>query len=1374
MKTPSLIHKSKDVSLSGMYGITPLAADILNWFTTLVLAGLVAGIFILLIQGNIFLTLILVGSLPIVFSSYYFIRRQKLETVAAVLSLYLLTLNTLVPTDGLGIHSINTIAYPVILIVVGLISRRRTVILLTVYTLACIAWLVIGERSGVYITNNHVHSLLGDFVTASIIVVAMVIIIRRLSQTLIDSLMRLQKEAQERETVENNLRQRETILEVVTFAAEQFLKMPGWRSNIDEVLERLGKTLNVTHAYLFEDHLSPQGDLLTSMRYEWTAAGFKSDLGGEYFQNSVVDKKGFEESVAVLKKGDVRIGNASTFNPIEKEDMDSLGVRSILEVPVFVNGKEWGAVGFDDFVQERTWSLAEVDALKIAAGILGGAIQREMADSAVQESERIYRQAIEAAGAVPYYQEYAVDRYKFMGQGIQSITGYAPEEMSSSLWNSIVLEKQLAGELSGLDVEEAMRRLHAREANYWKCDYRIRSRDGQSKWVADSAVELFDEKGSSYGSIGILQDVTDRKLTEANLRKRESILKAITFAAEQFLKTPNWRETIDIVLQRLGNEFNASHAYLFQRHYDEAGTELTSMIYEWTGPEDTSDLGSPDYQNVPIRSQGFDALYEILDSGEPLVASLSSPEDVGRAYLRSIGVKALLEIRISVNGRQWGTIGFDDTIHDREWTSMEMDVIRVAANVLGAAIQRQSDEDALKYELSERRRAERALKFSEEKFSKAFHSTPVFKTIEDHNHVFIDVNDAFLEGFGFERDEVIGNTASGLNIFTGPEERDALRDATRVGNGMLKNFETRFRRRSGEVGVVILSSDRFFVDDIEYTLTTGLDITERKLAEQKYLDIFNNSMDGIFQSTIDGRFLSVNPAMARIYGYDSPKEMLDYVTDIKRLYVHPEQREDVRQRLASGESLIGYETQDYRKDGSMFWASMSVQAIFDENKKALYYEGTVEDISSRKRSEEEREALIQELAKKNAEAETLRETTTIVTSTLDVTEAVQRILEELKRVVQYDSASVWLYDGKIARLVGSNGFTDPLDEGMWFTSNETEPDYQFLTEDLPYILMDDVQKRYPKFSKPPIGYIHGWLSVALKARGKLIGFISLDSREKGRFAELDAHLALNFANQVAVALENARLFSDVQKELEERKKLIEELGKKNAELEQFTYTVSHDLKSPLVTISGFLGYLEQDARSGNIERLKRDTVRIQEAVRKMQRLLNELLELSRIGRMMNVPETTLFDDIVREAVDLVHGRLVEHGVVVQVQPNPSTVYGDRPRLVEVLQNLVDNAAKYMGDQTMPTVEIGQRGTENGMPVYFVRDNGIGIAPEHHERIFGLFNKLDARSEGTGVGLALVKRIVDVHGGRVWVESEIGEGATFFFTLPSKPKPDSVI
>jgi signal transduction histidine kinase len=236
-----------------------------------------------------------------------------------------------------------------------------------------------------------------------------------------------------------------------------------------------------------------------------------------------------------------------------------------------------------------------------------------------------------------------------------------------------------------------------------------------------------------------------------------------------------------------------------------------------------------------------------------------------------------------------------------------------------------------------------------------------------------------------------------------------------------------------------------------------------------------------------------------------------------------------------------------------------------------------------------------------------------------------------------------------------------------------------------------------------------------------------------------------------------------QKVLEEQKVELEE---KNAELTQFAYTVSHDLKSPLVTINGYLGYLEQDAASGNIERLKKDTQRIQEATNKMHTLLTELLELSRIGRMMNMSVDVSFEDLVKDALDLVHGQIQSQSVAIHIQLNLPIVHGDRQRLTEVLQNLLDNAAKYMGDQPDPLIEIGQHGEEDGNLIFFVRDNGIGIASQYHERIFGLFNKLDAESEGTGIGLALVKRIVEFHGGRIWVESDFGQGSTFYFTLPS--------
>lgn len=247
----------------------------------------------------------------------------------------------------------------------------------------------------------------------------------------------------------------------------------------------------------------------------------------------------------------------------------------------------------------------------------------------------------------------------------------------------------------------------------------------------------------------------------------------------------------------------------------------------------------------------------------------------------------------------------------------------------------------------------------------------------------------------------------------------------------------------------------------------------------------------------------------------------------------------------------------------------------------------------------------------------------------------------------------------------------------------------------------------------------------------------------------------------------ARDVTDRERAASEREALIRDLEAKNGELERFTYTVSHDLRSPLITIMGFLGHVEKAAAAGDLATLRGDVDRIRQAALKMDRLLSDLLDLSRTGHVLSDYEEMSFSEVAREAADRVHGRLQARGVAVEIEPAMPAVRGDRTRLLEVLQNLIDNAAKFMGGQERPLIRIGAR-AETGETVFFVADNGMGIDPRYHQRVFELFDKLDPRAEGTGIGLALVKRIIELHGGRVWVQSSgAGQGSTFLFTLKAK-------
>jgi PAS domain S-box-containing protein len=232
----------------------------------------------------------------------------------------------------------------------------------------------------------------------------------------------------------------------------------------------------------------------------------------------------------------------------------------------------------------------------------------------------------------------------------------------------------------------------------------------------------------------------------------------------------------------------------------------------------------------------------------------------------------------------------------------------------------------------------------------------------------------------------------------------------------------------------------------------------------------------------------------------------------------------------------------------------------------------------------------------------------------------------------------------------------------------------------------------------------------------------------------------------------------------ERERLLKDLAAKNRELERFTSTVSHDLRSPLVTVKGFISMRQIDLEQNEREKAETDLKYISNAATQMDKLLSDTLQLSRIGRVANPPEDVPFGEIVQGALEQTAEQIKSSGAEISVAEALPTVHVDRMRIAEVLVNLIGNSIKYMSESASPKIVIGHYITGKEA-ILFVKDNGIGIDEIQHEKVFELFYKVDKNSKGTGAGLAIVKRIIEVHEGHLWIESEKGKGTTVCFTRP---------
>ena len=374
----------------------------------------------------------------------------------------------------------------------------------------------------------------------------------------------------------------------------------------------------------------------------------------------------------------------------------------------------------------------------------------------------------------------------------------------------------------------------------------------------------------------------------------------------------------------------------------------------------------------------------------------------------------------------------------------------------------------------------------------------------------------------------------------------------------------------------------------------------------------------------------------------------------------------------------------------------------------------------------------------------------------DIEQASSRIIENAIDVIKADYGSILLADEKKEELYfvytyGKAHSSQRIKFGQGIcglVALEHNPILVESPDNLPF------RGDEPLLFAPPL------IACPMIVKEKLIGVIILTRKSTGNvFTAMDLKLLHAIASQAAVAFMNVQLFNNLEE-------AFTNLDEKNKELASFVYTVSHDLRAPLVSLEGYASMLLDNYKEALDETGQLYISRIQANVEKIGRLIQDLLELSRIGRIVNYYESTDVKEIIREAIETLQLQLSERGTELVVQEDLPAITCDRTRIEQVFENLISNANKFMGaENDKPRIEIGFHDKEDFFE-FFVKDNGIGIQKEYHEKVFDIFKRLgDIETEGTGVGLAIVKKILENHGGEIWIDSEVGKGTTVYFTLP---------
>jgi PAS domain S-box-containing protein len=629
-------------------------------------------------------------------------------------------------------------------------------------------------------------------------------------------------------------------------------------------------------------------------------------------------------------------------------------------------------------------------------------------------------------------------------------------------------------------------------------------------------------------------------------------------------------------------------------------------------------------------------------------------------------------------------------------------------------------------DLTEQRRLEEELRRNESRYRALYEKTPAMVHSIDRSGRLIAVSDHWLDTLGYRREEVLGRRS--VEFMTEESRRfseEALPGFFQI--GITRNFPVQMRKKNGEVLDLLLSAtaERNEAGEVTRSLAVLVDITERRRAEaalaeseQKFRVIVETTKEWIWTMDAEMRHTYSNPAIRDVLGY-SPEE---FVTQAGQQFLHPDDVAEAERVLgiaiAEKKGWDGVVLRWRRKDGSYRYLESKATPLFSDTGELLGFQGADRDITGRVLAEE-----------------------------------AQRKSEELLRqLIEHSPVAVCIIDHA---------------ENLEYLNRKFIATFGYTREDIP-----DLPSWWPR-AYPDEAYRR-------QIQTRWNAAVERAIAEGGEIAPMEARVTCKDGSiryvegyGTPVGTKFLVILNDIseRKKAEEQIELLNtslssraaELEDVNRELEAFSHTVSHDLRTPLTQVSGYVQLLQEFSGEQLGEQGKDFVREIAIAARRMGRLIGTLLKFSTMAHQaMHKVRADLSAIAADVAAELQLAEPQRRGRFII--PKRVRAFGDPLLLRVVLANLLGNAWKYTARREKAVVEFGIT-TRDGQKVFFVRDNGAGFAMKEADRLFLPFQRLhEGEYEGSGIGLATVQRIVHRHGGQVWAEGEVDKGATFYFTL----------